>query len=93
MKSPWEVLVSRLVARGISLAQIPTLVRNVLGIIGNGGLFTTRMINEQLGWGDEVLDEVSFQLIVYILESDLGYPVRHYPLASMETTAECDWGR
>jgi hypothetical protein len=45
----WEVLVSRLVARGISLAQIPTLVRNVLGIIGNGGLFTTRMINEQLG--------------------------------------------
>lgn len=95
MESPWEVLIGRLVARGVSLAQIPALVRNVLGIVGNGGLFTTRIINEQLeqlGWGSELLDETSFQLIVYILESDLGYRVRHYHLGSMETTAGCYWG-
>jgi hypothetical protein len=95
MESLWEVLIVRLVARGVFLAQIPAFVRNVLGIVGKGGLFTTRIINEQLerlGWGPETLDEMSFQLLVHILESDLGYRVRHYHLGLRETTAGLDWG-
>jgi hypothetical protein len=90
MESPQEVLIGRFVARGVFLDQIPTLLRNVLGIIGNGGLLTTRTINEQLerpGWGCEVLDETSLQLIVYILESQGGYRVRHYDLGTTEKSA------
>ena len=79
--SPMEQLVSLLTHRGILPDHIPGLVRNVLGVIREGGLFTTYSVNkqlEQLGWGCEPLDETSFQLIVHILETEWGYRVRHY---------------
>jgi hypothetical protein len=44
----------------------------------------------QMGWGSELLDEISFQLIVHILESDWGYRVRHYPPNSLEATTGKD---
>jgi hypothetical protein len=53
----------------------------VLHIIGEGGLFTTRLVNgqlQQLGWGPDVLDETSFQLIVDILETEWGYRAKQY---------------
>ncbi len=74
-------LIFQLSERGGSHSHVPALIRNVLHIVGGGGLFTTKMVNEhlqQLGWSQEVLDETSFQLIVYILESEWGYRVRHY---------------
>ena len=87
MTPPLQLLIYRLTKRSILLDHIPALVRDVLRIIGGGGVFTTRLVNarlEQLGWGSELLDETSFQLIVHILESDLGYRVRHYTLNSSE---------
>jgi len=83
MASALEFLLVRLAARGISLEQIPSLIRDVLGIIAEGGLFSPRMVNdylESLGWSSEVLDETCFQLIVYILESEWGYRVQCYKL-------------
>jgi hypothetical protein len=59
----------------------------VVRIIGDGGVFTTRLVNDRLkklGWGSELLDETSFQLIVNILESEWGYGVRHYAPNSLE---------
>lgn len=88
MTSPSEHLIPRLAARGISPAHVNGLVRDVLRIVEGGGLFTTRLVNkqlEQLGWGPDALDETSFQLIVYILESERGYRVRHYHVGSTET--------
>jgi len=88
------MLIYRLTQRGISFDHIPGLARNVLQIIGEGGLFTTQLVNEkleQLGWGSEVLDESSFQLIVYLLESEWGYRVRHYKVGPVGMTAEPDW--
>jgi hypothetical protein len=67
--------------RGIPPSQISGLVRNVLNVIGDGGFFTTELVNQELellGWGTEALDETSFQMIVSILESDFGYRVSHY---------------
>jgi len=87
MTAPLELLIYRLTERGIILDYIPALVRDVLRIIGKGGVFTTRLVNArlgQLGWGSESLDETSFQLIVYILESEWGYRVRHYAPNSLE---------
>lgn len=82
-----QLLIHRLGPRNVSLDHIPGLVRNVLQIISDGGFFTTRLVNgrlEQLGWGPEILDETSFQLIVCILESEWGYRARRYNLGSTE---------
>lgn len=87
MTLPVQLLIYRLTERGVGPVHIPGLMRNVLRLIGAGGMFTTTQVNaqlEQLGWGSEVLDETCFQLIVYILESEWGYRVRHYHSDSME---------
>lgn len=87
MTLPVQLLIYRLTERGVGPVHIPGLMRNVLRLIGAGGMFTTTQVNaqlEQLGWGSEVLDETCFQLIVFILESEWGYRVRHYHSDSME---------
>ena len=87
MTPPLQLLICRLTEKGILLDHIPALVRDVLRIIGEGGVFTTRLVNArlgQLGWGFELLDETSFQFIVHILESEWGYGVRHYAPNSLE---------
>jgi hypothetical protein len=90
MTTPLQLLIHSLIGRGVFPDHIPALVRNVLEIIGDGGMFTTKLVNgelEQLGWGSVVLDETCFQLIVYILESEWGYRVRHYDPGSLQTGA------
>ena len=93
MPPPLQLLIHRLTGRGVLLDHIPALVRNVLRIIGEGGVFTTRLVNarlEELGWPSEVLDETSFQFVVQILESDWGYRVRHFHVGSVGSTVEID---
>ena len=88
-----QLLIHRLIERGFSLDHIPRLVRDVIRIIGGGGVFTTNLVNDQLGqlgWGSELLDETSFQLIVHILESEWGYRVRHYAPNSLEAIEGTD---
>ena len=78
-----KYLIESLTARGFALEHIPGVVRNVLHLIGDGGVFTTEMVNQQLellGWGPEALDDTSFYLVVYILESEFGYRVTHYEI-------------
>ena len=87
MSRPLELLIYRLIQRGFCPDDIPRLVRDVIRIIGQGGVFTTGLVNVrlgQLGWDYELLDETSFQLIVHILESEWGYRVRHYAPTSPE---------
>ena len=81
--SPMEILICRLTERGISHTRVPGIVRDVFHIIADGGIFTIDLVNswlEHLGWGQEVLDETSFQLIVHVLEREWGYRVRHYSI-------------
>jgi hypothetical protein len=88
MTVPLRFLIERLMDKGIPPSHISGLVRNVLNVIGDGGLFTTELVNEQLellGWGPQVLDETSFQLIVSVLESDFGYRVSHYDVTKDKT--------
>jgi len=82
-----QALIYRLIESGVFPDHIPALVRDMLRTIGEGGVFTTRLVNArlgQLGWGSELLDETSFQLFVHILESEWGYRVRHYSPNSLE---------
>ena len=89
-----RLLIHRLGQNNVCIDHIPGLVRNVLQVISEGGLFTTHLINEQLehlGWGPGVLDETSFQLIVYILESEWGYRVRRYREEESKAAVATDW--
>ena len=88
MKATLRFLIERLMDRGITPSHISGLVRNVVNVIGNGGFFTTELVNRQLellGWGQEILDETSFQLIVSVLESEFGYRVSHYDATTEQT--------
>ncbi|HVO83008.1 MAG TPA: hypothetical protein VMU60_01140 [Syntrophobacteria bacterium] len=78
-----EALFSRLSARGVPPNHVPGLIRDVCSIVGDGGLFTSGLVNERLerlGWGKETLDETTFQLIVSVLEDEWGYRVRRFAL-------------
>jgi HSP20 family protein len=71
------VLVHRLVARGGHPERIPQLMRDVLGLVAEGGFFTSEGVNDRLrrlGWAEEILDQESFFLIVAVLESEMGIP-------------------
>ncbi|MEJ2363225.1 MAG: hypothetical protein P8075_04950 [Deltaproteobacteria bacterium] len=86
-----KYLIERLTARGFAIEHVPGVVRNVLHLIGDGGVFTTEMVNQQLellGWGADALDETSFQLIVCILESQFDYKVSHYSINQEKKGAE-----
>jgi hypothetical protein len=75
MSAVAEALFSRLSARGVPPDHVPGLIREVCSIVGDGGLFTSGLVNkrlERLGWGKEALDETTFQLIVSVLEDDGG---------------------
>jgi hypothetical protein len=94
MTQPLQLLICQLTERSVSPDHIPGLMRNMLRLAGDGGIFTTTLVNtqlEQLGWGSEVLDETCFQLIVHILESEWGYRVRHYHSHSMEIITKTNW--
>ena len=82
-----QLLIHRLTQRGIPVDHIPVLVRNVLQIIGDGGFFTSQLVNAKLekqGWPPGLLDETNFQLIVFILETEWGYRVRHYDVNHLD---------
>jgi hypothetical protein len=71
MESLDELVVSGLTERGISFFQVPGLIRDILGIIGQGGDFTVQMINDRLkslGWGEKIMDEYTFDLLMWFLE-------------------------
>lgn len=88
MTPPLQLLIYRLTERVVFPIQIPALIKNVIQIIGEGGVFTTGLVNvqlEKLGWGPKVLNDRIFQLVVHLLEAEWGYRVRNYHPNSIET--------
>ena len=72
-------LISTLFQKGFTPEEIPKLVEDVVHIIGDGGEFTTRMINQDLkrmGWERSVVDQFTFELIMSLLEDEGRYDVR-----------------
>jgi hypothetical protein len=82
-KNICETLFGRLSARGLIGDEIPRLITDVLNIVQDGGDFTVMSINDELvriGWRERVMDEISFELITFILESEYDYEVGIYSL-------------
>jgi predicted transcriptional regulator len=66
-----DVLVARLSQKGVSPDEVPWLVRDVLNGVGGAGEPAVPTVNQRLsalGWEEEVLDEVTFAIIMYLAE-------------------------
>ena len=64
-------LFSRLSKNGLTPVEINRLVKDVLYIIGDGGLFNVSIVNKKLlalGWQEKMIDEFTLELIVTLLQ-------------------------
>lgn len=66
-----DVLLSRLSQKGLSPEEVPWLIRDVLNAVCGAGEPAMDVVNRRLailGWNEEILDGVTFDLIVYLAE-------------------------
>jgi hypothetical protein len=71
VKEVIEVLLSRVAHKGVSPDEVPWLIRDVLNAVGAAGEPAVDAVNRRLamlGWDEEILDEVSFALIICLAE-------------------------
>lgn len=76
-------LLWHLTAKGYASDDINRMVKDVFDMIRGGGCFTVSIVNtrmEQLGWPPSVVDESTFEMILGVLESELGFSVMAYTL-------------
>jgi hypothetical protein len=81
IKEIYSTLFGRLSDRGMMPAEITRLIEDVFNIIRGGGNFTVSSINQALvclGWGDQIMDEISFELIIFLMETEHEYEVKKY---------------
>ena len=74
----WNALFRRLSAQCLMRDEILRVITDVFNIIGDGGHFTLAYVNQhlqRLGWKGAVLDEVSFELILFFLENEYEFEV------------------
>jgi hypothetical protein len=78
-----SILLDRLSQKGLAPKEIPSLIRDILHIISDGGEFTVGEINQKLtnrGWREQIMDQSTFELIVCLLEHECGFEVETYTL-------------
>jgi hypothetical protein len=81
--SIWNALVGRLYAQSLMPNEILIVIKDVINIIGDGGYFTVTYVNQQLqrlGWSGAILDEGSFELILFLLENEYLFEVERHNL-------------
>jgi hypothetical protein len=72
------VLCRRLSNRGLMLIEIKRLAKDIINVFGQGGLYNAGILNrrlERLGWEQNIVDNYSFELILYYLECEGTYTV------------------
>ncbi|MCG8470455.1 MAG: hypothetical protein MI742_01190 [Desulfobacterales bacterium] len=68
-----------LATKGHSRDEINRLIQDVFNVIRDGGNFTIAMINgemQALGWPPCVVDETSFEMLVSLMEDEMGYSIK-----------------
>jgi hypothetical protein len=78
IKDACETLVCMLCARGLKRFEIRRFLGDVIHIVEYGGIFTVASANhalESLGWPEQIINEISFELIIEVLESIYEYQV------------------
>jgi len=78
-----NVLLERLCSRGLSPTQVPRFIQDAFNILQQGGDFTLASVNEALGllgWHNGILDSISLELIIFLLENEYEYHVERHTL-------------
>jgi hypothetical protein len=78
-----SLLLYRLLNRGLVPKEVPWLIRDVLNIVSDGGEFTVETINHKLtnlGWGEQIVDQSTLELIISLLEIEEGLKVERHNL-------------
>lgn len=76
-----KTICTRLLHKGLMPVEIKRLVKDVLNIIEGGGIFNHAILKQELarlGWEDHILDNYTFELILYYLECEGTYKVRAF---------------
>ncbi len=74
-----QTLFLRLYAKGLTPVEIPRLIKDVLNIVGDGGVISVVLMKQdlgRLGWDESVMDLYIFELIMYYLEIEGCFKVR-----------------
>ena len=74
-------LFQRFKTKGFMPIEIPGLVKDAINIIGSSGYSTITAINqelEDLGWGIGIIDNVTHELIISLLEDNSSIDVVNY---------------
>ena len=75
MKCRLKDLFLRFQIKGFMSIEIPELVKDVLDIIGNRGLCKITTFDqelEDLGWGINIMDNVTYELITSLAEGNVS---------------------
>ena len=75
MKDKLNDLFLRFQMKGFMVLEIPELVKDVLDIIGNQKVCTITTIDqelEELGWGLNIIDNVTYELIRSLEEGNVS---------------------
>jgi len=78
-----DILFEKFSERDFTSLELSRLIKDVMNIIGDGGEFTLSQVNqelENLGWQKQVLDEFSFELILFYIETEHRYTVVEHTL-------------
>lgn len=73
----------RLSSFGLCPDEINKLVKDVFNLLRDGGSFTVSFVNyelQRMGWKEDVMDECSFELIIFLLENEFDYNVNTHVL-------------
>lgn len=79
----YRALIGHLFTRGLMPREIERLFEDVFTILWRGGALTMTALNrtlQSLGWRENILDKISFRLIVYLLEKEGFHEVRKVSL-------------
>lgn len=66
-----ELLLMRLSRKGVFPDEVPRLIKDVLTAVGDSNKASLCMLNRRLavlGWGEEILDQTTLGLILFVAE-------------------------
>jgi hypothetical protein len=82
-----ELLLLKFSSKGLPPGQVARLVKDVLNMVNDSGDLSVPDLNQRLaylGWGEEILDEFTYELIIFLLENEESL-LRHSELYHRET--------
>jgi len=72
MENKLDDLFLRFQTKGFMPIEIPGLIKDIFDISGNAEYYTLTVVNqemEDLGWGIEIVDDVTYELVISMVQN------------------------